>query len=38
MSGDPAIELGDVVARSQVVLDLGGSRIMRGSPCKLERM
>jgi UDP-N-acetyl-D-glucosamine dehydrogenase len=38
LSGDPAIELGDVVARSQVVLDLGGSRIMRGSPCKLERM
>jgi len=38
LSGDPAIELSDVVARSQVVLDLGGSRIMRGGPCKLERM
>lgn len=38
LSGDPAIELGNVVARSQVVLDLGGSRIMRGDPCKLERM
>jgi nucleotide sugar dehydrogenase len=38
LSGDPAIELGDVVARSQVVLDLGGSGIMRGGPCKLERM
>jgi UDP-N-acetyl-D-glucosamine dehydrogenase len=38
LSGDPAVELGNVVARSQVVLDLGGSRIMRGHPCKLERM
>lgn len=38
LSGDPAMELGDVVARSQVVLDLGGSRIMRGNPCSLERM
>jgi UDP-N-acetyl-D-glucosamine dehydrogenase len=38
LSGDPAIEIGDVVARSNVVLDLGGSRIMGGSPCKLERM
>lgn len=38
LSGDPAIELGDVVARSHVVLDLGGSRIMGGGPCKLERM
>jgi UDP-N-acetyl-D-glucosamine dehydrogenase len=38
LSGDPALELGDVVARSQVVLDLGGSRIMGGQPCSLERM
>ena len=38
LSGDPAIELGEVLARSQVVLDLGGSRIMRGDPCQLERM
>jgi UDP-N-acetyl-D-glucosamine dehydrogenase len=38
LSGDPDIDLRDVVARSRVVLDLGGSGIMGGYTCKLERM
>ena len=38
LSGDPDIDLRDVVARSRVVLDLGGSGIMGDCTCKLERM
>jgi UDP-N-acetyl-D-glucosamine dehydrogenase len=38
LSGDPSIALGDVAERCHLVLDLGGSRIMRGGPCNLERI
>jgi UDP-N-acetyl-D-glucosamine dehydrogenase len=38
LSGDSTVDLRDVAQRCRLVLDLGGSRIMRGSPCNLERI
>ncbi len=38
LSGDSSIELDHVAERCRVVLDLGGSRIMRGHACNLERL
>jgi UDP-N-acetyl-D-mannosaminuronate dehydrogenase len=38
LSGDSAVDLRDVAGRCRVVFDLGGSRIMRGSVCNLERI
>jgi UDP-N-acetyl-D-glucosamine dehydrogenase len=38
LSGDPALDLGHVAERCRLVLDLGGSRIMRGSLCNLQRI
>ncbi len=38
LSGDPTVELEDVTARCRLVLDLGGSRIMRGRACNIERI
>jgi UDP-N-acetyl-D-glucosamine dehydrogenase len=38
LSGDSAIDLAEVATRCRVVLDLGGSRIMRGDACNLERL
>jgi len=38
LSGDSALDLGHVAERCRLVLDLGGSRIMRGSLCNLERI
>jgi UDP-N-acetyl-D-glucosamine dehydrogenase len=38
LSGDSALDLAHVAERCRLVLDLGGSRIMRGSVCNLQRI
>jgi UDP-N-acetyl-D-glucosamine dehydrogenase len=38
LSGDPTVGLEDVAARCRLVLDLGGSQIMQGRACNIERI